>query len=190
MSESGEGVFEFHTKQNDRIFQAVDAAIEMQSKGAGPRTADPVRSVALDNDDVYSKVTKVRRPRPAPDALVAGVEDMALDDAPGYGRVWGRSLSNRPLPPPGSPVDPPFDGEAQLSETEPDYEEVDAGRAVAPEATTAQEPPCLYDNVGRVKGHASQEGPSDSIANESDGRRRLERMLTNPWFDADPTEPE
>ncbi|XP_061071957.1 docking protein 2-like [Conger conger] len=184
MSKSGEGVFEFQTKQNEKIFQAVDAAINLQSSKDRSQTWDPSPGpVVLDDDDsLYSKVTKVRRPRPQANALLAGVEEMPLDDV-SVGD-WGWGMSHRPLPTPGFPREPPPGRQTppdspQLSENEPDYEEVDVG------AMATQEPPPTYDSIFRVGGPALEECPYDMAGANANHGHKLKRMLTNPCFDCD-----
>ncbi|XP_064164177.1 docking protein 2-like isoform X1 [Anguilla rostrata] len=191
-SDSGEGLFELQTTQNNKIFQAVDTAIGLQSKGDGcpasnPGPAPGCRPIATDDDDgdgLYSKVKKTRRPRAKVDALLAGVEDLVLEDNASV-RGWGGAMAGRPLPPPApdpepSPVSKARPGSQELSEAEPDYEEVDAGPMA---------PGSHYHNVDQVKGQASIVGgaadPCNPGVSENHGPRQLKRMLTNPCYHYD-----
>ncbi|KAJ8347058.1 hypothetical protein SKAU_G00284590 [Synaphobranchus kaupii] len=197
MSDSGEGIFEFETKQNDRILHAINTAIGLQSRrdGAQDLSTGPAsccRPIALDDSGLYSQVNKGRRPCPSAEALLAGVEEMALDDISIRDPGWG--LSKRPLPTPNSHVEPSLARETcpdglELSETEPDYEEVGAG-AVAP--AVMQMPQSPYDNIEMVKGQAliigresdpvGKECPDNPGIDENVGCRHLKRMLTNPCY--------
>ncbi|KAJ8388630.1 hypothetical protein AAFF_G00131950 [Aldrovandia affinis] len=207
-SDSGEGLFEFKTKQNDRIFQAVDGAIDLQRRGDGRQASDlGCRPVAPDDSDLYSTVNKVKRPHPPVDGLLVGLEEMTLDDRALPFRDWGRGMSSHPLPNPNSHLEPSpvsqlphrlyheprsEDQELAGSETEPDYEEVDIG---AMAAVVTQAPLALYDDVKEAKGHAwmlgmaldpvGQKCPYNPGADERAIPRQLKRMLTNPHFDCD-----
>ncbi|KAG9354003.1 hypothetical protein JZ751_012127 [Albula glossodonta] len=206
-SDSGEGIFEFKTKQKSRIFEAVDAAINLQSREDGsssgqdwvPGSTPGHGPVIPDEDDLYSKVQKVRKPRRPEVDLLTGLEEMTLDDrvSPFRDSGKGREMSSRPLPNPHSwpsldsgPSESVYhlvhrrDSEDQ--DQEPDYEEVDPG-AVAEESLS------LYDNLVEVKRNTGlhsmvedpvgQGSPWSPGTDEYPASRQLRRMLTNPHFD-------
>ncbi|KAJ8286774.1 hypothetical protein GJAV_G00043150 [Gymnothorax javanicus] len=181
-SDSGEGVFELQTKRRDEIFNAVDSAIELQRKEGGSQSPTPRSRPISADDGLYSQVNKVRKPRPRADALLAGIEEMTLDDMSIRDR--GRGMSRRPLPTPSSHLEPSLVSDTQRdspsqSETEPDYEEVDAGAVTTLMPQVPQSP---YDNIDMVNGQGCFTGRAVDPDKQS-SPRQLKRMLTNPCFD-------
>ncbi|KAL4623030.1 docking protein 2 [Arapaima gigas] len=110
--ESGEGNFEFETKQGNVLFQAVERAIDLQKTNMGPqRQASGGVEVPLDNGSVYSTVNDAL-PKDNPpiaqggrtrllelpaDKVLSGVKSLSLDTRPPPHKSQVKNISSCPL---------------------------------------------------------------------------------------------
>uniref|UniRef100_A0A8C9RSJ0 Docking protein 2 n=1 Tax=Scleropages formosus TaxID=113540 RepID=A0A8C9RSJ0_SCLFO len=109
--DSGEGNFEFETKQGNVLFQAVERAIDLQKTNMGPqRQASGGVEAPLDNGSVYSTVNNVQskdshplpsgtRPRleVPTDKVLTGVKSLTLDTRPPPHKSQVKNISSCPL---------------------------------------------------------------------------------------------
>ncbi|XP_048856685.1 docking protein 2 [Brienomyrus brachyistius] len=109
--DSGEGNFEFETKQGNTLFQAVDRAINLQKSNMAPqRQASGGVDVVLDNGTTYSTVNDIQ-PRECPppsqgsrsrlelpaDKMLTGVKSLNIDTRPPPQKNQVKSISSCPL---------------------------------------------------------------------------------------------
>uniref|UniRef100_A0A3P9LB83 Docking protein 2 n=1 Tax=Oryzias latipes TaxID=8090 RepID=A0A3P9LB83_ORYLA len=115
--DSGEGNFEFDTKEGNSLFQAVEAAINLQkisfphrqisAGGQGPPDTPPnpiltPPSLNLDNDSSTSPQQQQRPQMPPRDKILTGVKSLTLDNRglPVSRKSQVKMISSCPLPNP------------------------------------------------------------------------------------------